>query len=239
MHHLFFSDQQVNQSPIPLSKDIYHHLQNVVRIKSGEKLHIVTESRFVEAKITALSKQGLSVTEVQSRPLPQKKRPFYTLGQCLPKADKLSDILRACTELGVAHFIPLTCERSVPKIDKIQEKSARWMSIIDSAASQSKQLSLPTLSPITPLLTINHDNYDLKVVFWENETQSLKTCLKALSSSVFNNVLVIIGPEGGLSDTEIKDLKDQGFYSVSLGSTVLRVEHAALAAFSQLQFAFS
>ena len=142
----------------------------------------------------------------------------------------MSDILRSCTELGIEHFYPVITERSIPSLKNSTHKEKRWHTVIESAAIQSKQYSIPQLESAASLRDVL-DSIDtsqsLCLVAWEETDmkQSIKTVLQ--SSKQYRSIIVVIGPEGGLSDADIALLKEYSFIPCSLGEPILRVEHAA------------
>ncbi len=237
MHRLFCLESDIQQNTLQLSQDDSHYLKNVVRLSPKDSLELVTETRLLTVTDLLLSKKHLEFIIKNEAKLP-KEEPFHiTLAQCLPKQDKFSDILRCCTELGVSAFIPVSSDRSIPKIEKQQEKIQRWTSVLNSAASQSKQFKCPKMLPFATLKELDTAPYDCILIFWEVEKKPLKHVLNTIQSHSVKRILVVIGPEGGLSTEEVDYLVKKGGLSVSLGKTILRVEHAGLAAISQIKYA--
>ena len=121
---------------------------------------------------------------------------------------------------------------------------------MESAAEQSKQLKIPELSPPFHLSDLSKhvraSDYDLKLICWESEiTTSIKQALHVFKQAKEGQeekrlqVAILIGPESGLTKHEVGQCQDQEFVSVSLGPTVLRVEHAAFFACAQVLYEFS
>ena len=135
-------------------------------------------------------------------------------------------------EAGVNEITPLLSERTIIKLDdkRMQTRHAHWQGIIISACEQCGQDYLPTLHNIVNLTDwCSQANDSLKLVFDANATQSLYNLQPQ------QNVQVVIGPEGGLTQTELDSLQTAGFISVRMGPRVFRTETAAVSACVMLQ----
>lgn len=155
--------------------------------------------------------------------------------QGLPKADKMEYIIQKTTELGVKRIIPVKMERCVAKIndkDKIN-KIDRWRKIAEVAAKQSQRDTIPVIDEIIKLNDINIDKYDVFIIAYEKEKNiSIKNLLQKNKQS--KNIGILIGPEGGINEKEIKLLQEKGGKLVSLGERILRTETAPIALISMI-----
>ncbi len=224
---------------IALKPDEAKHFIKVLRLAPGDRLTIVMPDQVADVELRTLNREGIEASVLSVRPPRLPSGPTITLVQALPKQDKFSEILRACTEIGVAEFIPIQTQRCVSKPGEAGHKFERWQSIIHSAAVQSQQDRVPRLQSMMTLeqLAKLPATYDLKLVCWEEESETtLASLIKTISGSM-DSVLVLIGPEGGLDAREIQVLAAHGFKSVKLTMPILRVEHAALVAISQIKMA--
>ena len=240
MIRLFVNKKEVDDKSVAINQEQFHYLVNVLRVKSKTLLDLVIDqkiNRVIEVK--EINSEKILYNLVTEEELIVGCYPKLILVQCLPKQDKFSDILKKCTEVGVDSFIPIISSRTVPVIDTKAQKNklSRWERILESAAAQSKRNKIPALYPIMTIASfikwndLIHTDFGLKLVFWEEETEdALKKVLKATDLSKINNIILFIGPEGGLSKAEVANLKKAGFLSVSLGQTILRVENAGFAA---------
>ncbi len=230
-----------NDAALQLTADQARHLAQSLRLRKGDPLEIVSGDQLVLCTIHSLVGNRLEVIKNDTFPI-LPLQPKITLIQCLPKQDKFTEILRACTEMGVAEFVPAISERSVPEPHHPEHKISRWTTVMESAAEQSRQPRLPRLHPIIALSAIaTHSavtGNDVKIIPWEEEKgTALKSALGAAPHAA--SLALVIGPEGGLSAGEINILKTAGFQAVSLGPTILRVEHAGLAAISQIRYHYT
>ena len=166
-------------------------------------------------------------------------RPQITLFQALPKQDKFMSIIDGVTQCGVAEIYPILTDRSVVKFTDVKkkEKLIRWQKQVDQSAMQSKQMQIPRIHSILNfsdfLEQVDFSSYDLCVVAWED---ACKVTVKPYLTDTLIKVGVFIGPEGGISSNDIVDLQSKGFKIMSIGSTILRVEIAAIVAISQILF---
>ena len=143
-------------------------------------------------------------------------------------------VLQKATELGTSSIVPLETSRCVKKIDqaKWNRIKERWQSIILASAQQCKRNVVPELNDPIKLPQLAQCTDDIKLVAYENKTTtsiSLSSVYKPNSS-----IAVVIGPEGGFTEEEIKQLNDYGFQCVTFGSRILRTETSSIYALSVL-----
>ncbi len=168
-----------------------------------------------------------------------------TIVSGLPKGDKLEWIIQKGTELGAYQFIPFIATRSVVKWDdkKADKKLVRWNKIAKEAAEQSHRKRIPEVSApikLTSLVELGK-NYDVKLIAYEEEAKSGETSILAQNLSSLEkgqSILVVFGPEGGLTDTEVSLLKENGFQTCGLGPRILRTETAPLYLLSAVSYHF-
>ena len=243
----FFLEQQViadenhDVFSLRLSEDDRNHAK-VLRLKPGEHLAVVDAALdYFECAVVSLDQGDLTVRIAQR--LEQPIRPRVVLAQGLAKGDKMDVIFRHATELGIVGFIPLLTSRSIVKLDenKIEKRMQRWGAIIKSAAMQSGQAQLPELSTPVGLADLAPicSGATAVVICWEEAplsqtlSQALGAALSAQSMPPEDaRIVVVIGPEGGLTTQEVTQLCSYNKYSylVSLGPSVLRTETAGIVA---------
>lgn len=168
---------------------------------------------------------------VESKYRPHELSFDITLAQALIKKDRLDIVVEKSTELGAHSIIPVETERSLvePGYGKIQ----RWQKIIVSAMKQSKRSVIPCLGGIVSFKDVveNSDGYDIKVIFHEKSDRPAAAFVKSLSLPS-KKILLLIGPEGGFTESENRLAVDHDFVSLSLGARRLRAETAAICAVS-------
>jgi len=208
-----------------------HHLKDVLRSKAGDCLVVCDEKgNEYDAAIEKITFKNveLKIREMKSPDALRKTK--VTVACAIPKKSKFDDIVDRLTQLGVERIIPLRTERVIIKLDSHKEslRLARWEKLVLSAAEQSQRKSLPVIDPVTQLeeVLLEAENYDLKLVpALIGERQAL---VQVLSKKEFQNILVLIGPEGDFSPRELKLAESAGFIPITLGEFVLRVETAAV-----------
>ena len=150
-------------------------------------------------------------------------------------------IVRGAAELGADVIIPFAAQRSVSRIagEKSQLKAARWQKIALEAARCCRSTQITDVRPIASFedMLARADRQALKIIFWEEEDQkSIKDVFVDQALAKAKDIFIIVGPEGGFSKDEISKAKEAGFITVSLGKQILKVETAALAIISIIQY---
>lgn len=234
--HLFF-DQQVT-----ITGDDVHHIVNVMRSEIGQEFLVSDgRGRVALARLTDFGGKQAQAEIVEwldeKRELPIR----VTIGQGLPKGDKMEWILQKGTELGAFAFFPFSSERTIVKLDQKKEgkKLERWGKIIKEAAEQSHRSVLPQMLP--PLsfkqAVASAGNYTSCVIAYEKEQN---VTLHGLFQSLVpgDSLLVLIGPEGGFSADEVALAEAAGIKPVTFGPRILRTETASQYLLSAVSYHF-
>ncbi len=220
--------------PIFLTKEQVHYLTNVLRLKNGDLFKVWNEaSGEYLAKLNILSKKACAVELVEClrRPL---TLPYLGLAQSIIKNDRMVQALDMATQIGVTEIFPIISKRS--QSQKIN--SDRIERCLIEAAEQSERLCLPSLKKTISLeYFLESENLakSFDMIIYANEQEGRNHTVANIKT-IPDRVLVVIGPEGGFTDAELEILKAcSNAVSVSLGSTILRSETAAIALLSQIQ----
>ena len=243
----FYLDEQVIAAeadavfPLRLATDDAKHAR-VLRLSSGEHLAVVDAAKdYFECEVVSFSADGCLVRIAQKLEA-GRSRPSVVLAQGVAKGEKMDSVIRHATEVGVSGFIPFLCERSIVKLDekKTASRTARWRAIAKSAAMQSGQPDVPEVSEPMGLQDLcSFARHSAAVlVCWEEEREgsiraSLERALGVQGISPEDaRVLVVVGPEGGLTGAEVGAICDANRFAstVSLGPSILRTETAGLLA---------
>ncbi len=239
MQKYFVNDSDFNSNKIT-SDDVFH-ISNVMRYKIGDNILIGNNKKSYLAKITEITKSFVSYEIVEEKIGNTELPVFVSIYQGYPKGDKLDDIIKHSTELGVYEIIPTIMKRSVFKLDekKKDSKIIRFNKIAKEAAEQSERLIVPNIPDIEYLKKIDFSIYDYKILCYEedarnNELLQFKTIIKKLKQN--DKLAIIVGPEGGIDNEELDFLKSIGFKSASLGPRILRTETAAFYALSAISY---
>ena len=215
----FFEDREFNGNT-NLKEETIHHLKNVIRIEDGEVFQVVfRDGIFSFAYYDGKLKKMGEVEESNE----SKVRLSLFFG--VLKNNKSEDVLRHATEIGVSDFYPVLMDRTISDISKKKDKKKeRYQKIVESAAKQSKRDIIPMVHDIIKTDDILKFEGDL-VLCYEDED---KTQLGEIIPKLSDNIGLVIGPEGGISDRELEILKDAK--KVGLGKRILRAETAAITA---------
>jgi 16S rRNA (uracil1498-N3)-methyltransferase len=231
------------QKPHPIPLELLHHLR-VRRISEGEVIPIFDgQGQIASATLIHLgNKSGeLAITAVSQNT--QSEPPYsITLAQGLAGGDKMDWVVEKAVETGAAAIAPLQCERSVIKLtrssdaDRAHKRLIHWRAITQAACEQCERTVLPRVEPIQTIADYlsNSDaelKGTLKLVFSTGDHPSLANTIAPLPAQ---DVILLIGPEGGFTPEEIALAIKVGFQAVSLGKRILRTETAGIAAISTI-----
>jgi 16S rRNA (uracil1498-N3)-methyltransferase len=231
------------QKPHPIPAELLHHLR-VRRISEGEVIPIFDgQGQIASGTIVHLgNKSGeLAITTVNQNT--QSEPPYaITLAQGLAGGDKMDWVIEKAVETGAAAIAPLQCERSVIKLtrssdaDRAHKRLIHWRAITQAACEQCERTVLPRVEPIQTIADYlaNTDaeiKSALKIVLSTGDHPSLVTTIAPLPAQ---DVILLIGPEGGFTPEEMELAIKAGFQAVSLGKRILRTETAGIAAISTI-----
>jgi 16S rRNA (uracil1498-N3)-methyltransferase len=210
-----------------------HHIFDVLRTSSKEKIRIVTKSSGVFYG-HVLDKPKLHIDEKLDV---LKEHQSITLCCALIKQDKFEWMLQKACELGVSKIVPFVSKNTVVKLDekKAKKKLVRWNEILLAATKQCNRNTLVELESVVSLKDLVNYKSECNVVAYEKESDPSKHMAHYLQSNPYS-ITVCIGPEGGFEESEIKVLNDFGFENCSLGKNILRAETAACYVLSAIEY---
>ncbi|CDE39423.1 ribosomal RNA small subunit methyltransferase E [Firmicutes bacterium CAG:321] len=210
-----------------LEESDIRHIKKVMRMNINDKIEVVYNNKLHICEITSLEPFNIKVIEKLDED--KKTKIELTVAVALVKEQKMDLILQKLTELGVSRIIPVSMERSIVKLDKerFNKKKVRWESICKEASEQSKRTNIPIIEDIKSIKDLTKEDSDLKLVASTKEKekllnyylQSIEDCAK---------IIMVIGPEGGISDKEEDILVSNGYNRVSFGNLIFRVETATI-----------
>ena len=241
MHRFYLPDGVPAEGPIRFPRDIARQLSRVLRMRPGEEVGVFDGSGVQWTikldDVSGRSAEGhiLDVTRPSTEPGIE-----ITLYQSLIDAAQFEIVLQKGVELGVKHFVPLLTERvaGAGATGASESRQARWARILQEAAEQSGRVYVPDVAAPGALDdAFGEPPADLFIVPWEGEISlSLHDALRTQKTGLEDAVSIVIGPKGGLTETEIGHLRERGALSVTLGSRILRAETAAIATVSAVMY---
>lgn len=241
--NFFVRPNQLESGLVTLGADDAHHLRVVLHADTGHKIAVLDGSgRQWPATLLELGKTK-AVARLGEPFLPQTEPPVgITVAQALPKvAEKMEQVLQRGTEIGASGFWAFSSERSLTHLtgERHEKRRGRWEAIIKTAAEQSHRAVLPTLRVDGGFgdVVAAAGEFDLTLLAYEGEQEMTLATMLAAQPTPPKRLLVIIGPEAGLTDSEVKAARKAGVPSVSLGPRILRTETAAMVMVAQILFA--
>lgn len=227
----FIEIQLTDEITIESSDKIFHHLNNVLRIRINEEICFVNnKSAIYELKS---NKDKLTFKFISFEKINPELDTKIDI--CIPflKKDNFELVLQKSIELGVSGIYPLVMKNNVVKVDsnKFFKKRARYEQIILNASMQSQRNKIAILNDIVLISEINFEKYDYVFCAYESrEENNLLRFKNEIKSS--KNILLIFGPEGGIDLSEIDYLNQFDVKLIGLGKRILRAETAGISMLS-------
>ena len=240
MAHFYLVDDLVAAevgSTVELTGSEARHAVTVSRVRVGEALTLgngrglVVRGEVIEA---APERLVLLATRVVRHEAPTTR---LVLAQALAKGDRDELAVQAATELGVDEIVPWAAARSISRWEgpKVAKGLTRWSSIVREATKQSIRPWAPEVSGLaTTRQLAERASRDLVLVLEPSAEQALTAVDLTAGGAVPDRVVVVVGPEGGVSPAELQQLAEAGARAVRLGDAVLRTSTAGPAALSVL-----
>ena len=228
---LFLVDKLEDSNLIEVSGDEAHHAIKVLRTSVGEEILISDGAgNWVRASVENIEKKTFTAL-VLERGFQPEKSPRLIVVQGLPKSDRVKDAIEILVESGVDVIIPWQADRSISKWR--QDSLAKWQNVAVAATKQSRRFRKPEIIDglsLSQLLEIESENSAV-LVMHESATTKLSEVVTSKFAGM-SEIVIVIGPEGGISDNELELLQSAGAQIVGLGPEVFRSAHAGGAALS-------
>jgi 16S rRNA (uracil1498-N3)-methyltransferase len=233
---LFYTSRKnidLDAASLTIDGDEFHHLTRVLRKQKGEMI-LVTDGNGIrcEVRIAEVRKSMLEGEIVDHTLVVQPATTVTVALSLLKTPQRFEWFLEKATELGVSSIIPMTSARTLGQLsrERVEGKLKRWNTIVLSAARQSKRCYLPQLCEPRSFSRVSElQGYDLKLIPYEASEEAPRV------QCAGKNILFIIGPEGGFTESEVQEAKKAGFSEISLGKTTLRAETAGIFAVAMVR----
>ena len=224
----FFSAELEGQE-IELSGGEAHHLSNVRRVRMSEEVELFDgKGQKVRGRLKKIDK-GSAYIEVLERWAKGPVDMEITVACALAKGNRWRWLLEKCVELGAANIWPVVFERSVVTGSGSAEQLSKWNRRCLEAAKQCGQAYLPKISEPRGLREVLEGTKDDWLGLVGTVNGSAEPILRALEKADrARGLVVLVGPEGGLSAEEQRLSQERGYERVFLGENTLRVETAAV-----------
>lgn len=239
------NNQLINNNQIEITGSDVNHIKNVLRKKIGDIITIcnLEDGNNYISQIVEIQEEKIVCNIKERQTIQTEANIKVSIFQGLPKADKMESVIQKATELGVYDIFPLQLKRCVVKVEEKDKgkKKKRWQTIAQVAAKQCGRNKIPEIRDFLSIIELEKmiNQYDAVLIAYEAEQDnSIKEEIEKLKQSGKHNLSigVIIGPEGGLEEKEVKLLEAVGAKSITLGKRILRTETVALTILSILMY---
>ena len=246
MPRFFIEDSLSSETSCLILKGAdFHHIRDVLRLRTGDEIIVCDgASQDLVCRLEKFLPDGVELTVLERSS--NQSEPLYrvTLYQGLAKGDKMDTIIQKAVELGAARIVPVSCQRSVTRLDEHNrdKKVQRWQRIAVEAAKQCGRGQVPEVGPVLDFADAVSEaaQADLRLVPWEGERErSIREELEAAVNLPANpSISLLIGPEGGFDADEITLALGAGICPVTLGRRILRTETAGTAVLAMILYHF-
>jgi 16S rRNA (uracil1498-N3)-methyltransferase len=209
------------------SEDANHAIK-VLRIEVGEIFRVSDgNGGWANVQVNEVTKRLLETTVLEvgrQEPLEIK----FTVVQALPKSDRAKEAVELLTEAGADVIVPWLANRSISRTEVI----SKFATTAREASKQSRRLFIPQLHETVKERGVVEliNGADLALVFHESAQVKLSEIITPQTKA--KNVVIVIGPEGGITEEELATFAAAGAHVAGLGRPILRSAHAGLAALS-------
>ncbi len=217
---------------VSLDRRNLHHLVNVLRVRNGDDCVLFNgDGNDYPGTLTAVSRDHAEVQISECHPNNNEPSCRITLAQAISKGERMDWVMQKATELGVHEILPLVTARTTVQLNgaRLQKRLAHWQAIVTGACEQCGRARLPVVHEPLALKNIQLNPDQTGLVLQPGSDRHL---LQAAGDA--QQLFMVIGPEGGLSDDEIAILNNKGLTAAGLGTRILRTETAAMAALAVL-----
>jgi 16S rRNA (uracil1498-N3)-methyltransferase len=218
---------------IRLTDRAAHHL-TVLRLGRSDAVTLFNgQGGEFAAELTRVSSKDARA-RVLSKVILERESPLsISLAQCVSSGDRMDITLQKSTELGVSRIVPIASERSVVRLsgDRAEKRVAHWRNVVVAACEQCGRNRIPEIAPITDIADFlaGAGGNALRILLAPDAEATLKPMAPP------TEVMLLVGPEGGLTAREREDADRAGFAPIRFGPRVLRTETAPLAVIAAMQ----
>ena len=231
-NRFFVSESGFEEQEVRLSAEQAHQVCHVLRLKAGDAIVVLDNAgNEYDVTLATVTKKETKGKIISQRPASGEPRVRMTLFQSLLAREKFEWVLQKGTEIGVTRFVPVQTERSIVRAKQIDTKKlTRWRRILTEAAEQSHRGRIPEIdAALTWSETLpQFAHFDRSLIAaTSGQTYALREALPSADKPPAS-IAILIGPEGGFSDNEVRQLRDNGATPINLGPRILRTETAAM-----------
>lgn len=230
---LFLDTALETGASVALDAGARRYLLRVLRLGQGDRVRVFNGTGGEYTALLQVAGRDDAALELTAHVSHEVESPLsVTLIQGISRGERMDYALQKAVELGVTCIVPVLCERSVVKLDRAraEKRHAHWQGVLSSACEQCGRNRLPQLVPPATLNeTLAVTQAACRLVLDPEGGQRLGELPAA------QDIALLVGPEGGLSDSELALARSHRFTGIGLGPRILRTETAAVAALAAVQ----
>lgn len=243
MPHFFINTKNIDNDLVTIDdKDNYQHIARSLRAKIGEKLRMIDENRIqYEGKISEITKNSIEVV-IEKKYTSKNQLGFNLfLAQVPLRSDFQNLVIEKATELGANGVYPVYSDNCSVAKSVIEKKIPKWQRIMQEASKQCERAFVPECFDLTTLeQLLNDQKFDRIIAFCERDYKlSMKEHFSQNPIKKDENVLVIVGPEGGFTKREFELFEKSGIIMLSLGDMILKAETAVIVGLGNIIYEFA
>ncbi|TGE84389.1 16S rRNA (uracil(1498)-N(3))-methyltransferase [Pseudoalteromonas sp. KS88] len=235
--HIYQASDIVLSTPVQLDDDAAGHIGRVLRMKVGEQVSLFNgQGGEYLCELIEVGKKSVVAMPIVFNDIDVESPLRIHLGQGISRGDKMDFTIQKSVELGITEITPIFSKRCGVKLtaERLAKKHQQWKKIAIAAAEQSGRNRITTIHPPIDISDwLRQKSDEIKLTLHPRAEHSIKTITVPDSGVRF-----LVGPEGGFTDEEITQTKEQEFVDIRIGPRVLRTETAALTVLSALQLQF-
>jgi 16S rRNA (uracil1498-N3)-methyltransferase len=233
-----FFVSEIRRGAAQLTGSEAEHLARVLRVESGQRFELSDNQNLYLAEIETVRKSLVSFRVLEDLPAPPPQAAI-TLLPALFKFDRFEWLVEKATELGVAVIQPWEAVRTERGLAQAASKRlARWRKIALESSQQSRRARLPGIEPVIKLAAALQTAADVHLLLDEDPAAPPILGVLPTDRAPTSRIALLLGPEGGFTDSERAEAIAAQWLSCALGPTILRAETAAVAALAILRAAW-
>lgn len=241
MPRFFVDNENILGERIVIGGEDAKHISLSLRARVGERITACDGKGYdYDCEISDITKNEVTLSVLEKKMCIAEPTLRVTLYQALVKSDKFDFIVQKCTELGVSAIVPVITDRCISKPDEasLSKKLVRWNKIAREAAMQSGRGVIPVVEQAVTyseaLSRMKGD--DLSFLCYEAQPHTPINHIYEVvkNKKQINTASFLVGPEGGISDREAAQARDEDIHVAGLGPRILRTETAPLCVVSAL-----
>lgn len=221
----------------PLSANAAIHASRALRMQAGDHVILFNgDGKLYQGKLVSISKHEVIADILEAIPCTSESPLNITLAQAISSGDRMDFTIQKAVEMGVTAIQPIASQRSIVKLsgDRAEKRREHWQNVVISACEQSGRATIPHIAmPVSLHEWLAQAAADQETLI--TLAPDAQIALPEMEISAHKNIFLLIGPEGGLTDDEIRLATQHGYTSVRMGPRILRTETAALAAIASMQ----